>query len=99
MGNDDIDTILLLDLLELFELNLDLSPSLLNLEINSNFKKAHLNVQNNIYSFTINGSSLTIDIFNHNKTVIKSQDANPEGGLPFGSFCCYGWDGSITSIS
>lgn len=99
ISDEDIENILLSDLLNLYGLDLVLSSNLLNLEINSIFKEAHLEVQNEIYTFTINGSSITIDASNHDKTVMKSQEARPSEGLPFGSFCCYGWDGSITSIS
>lgn len=89
----------ILKLLSLFNIECKLSDQLLKLDVDDCLKNAKFTIVEDILKFDFDDYHVKIDPSNKNKTIVESQDANPEEGLPFGSFCCYGWDGSITSIS
>lgn len=89
----------ILKLLSIFNIECDLSDSLLKLDVDDCLKDAKFTIVKDIFKFDFEDYHVCIDPSNKSKTIVESQDAKPEEGLPFGSFCCYGWDGSITSIS
>ena len=96
--DNDSNLIKISELLDLFDLKLELSPQVLNLYVDACLKESRLNVENGTYIFKFDDYSIIINPSDFDNTIIESQDGNISEGIPSG-ICCYNSKGSVTCIS
>lgn len=87
------------EILNHFNLDLNLSPKLLDSKVSSDFKLASFTIENHVYKFKLEDCLMIIDPSNQNKTLTEITYEKYKGNMIRTGSACLGWDGSITRIS
>ena len=88
------------ELLSLFNLDLNLSQAVLDLDVDSCLAGSELTIKNEKHTFKFEDYSLIINPSNFNYTVIEHQKSKIfDNRSAVESYCCYNSEGAVTCIS